>query len=158
MAYELFVLPVPDGADIEEAAEALLARLNLGHERALGSSDAVRRLDEIAQRVLAVDGGGLRLLDEGSAEIRDLRSDDGLHVTVAERHARFRVPFAHAGEEADALFDRLFRLLGAAAAHSGWRVYDPQAACGVAPDDAGRASTLEIYLSAMDQLNPGASQ
>lgn len=160
MAYEVFLLPVADGADVEEAGEALLARL-AGAEEApdVGAPDpAVSAVTE----ALRVADPALHAAPDRPAPaaggrviaVTWLRDAAGIDVTVTRSFARFRVPFHHRGADAESAFDRLFRLLGAASAVTGWRAYDPQDAAAVVLDAEGRDATLEIYLSAMDQIRP----
>lgn len=161
MAYDIFLLPVAPGGDVEEAGEALLARLESANE-------AAGELDADAAPLLAA----LRAADPtlgpapdapapaaGAATlpVARLRTSGGIEVTLARAFARFRVPFQHRGEDAEAVFERLFRLLGAGSAATEWRAYDPQEAEAVSTDDAGRDTVLEVYLSVMDQLRPAAA-
>ena len=83
-----------------------------------------------------------------------LRGAHGIDVTVSRGFARFRVPFEHRGDDADAVFEGLFRMLAAVADATGWHAYDPQEAERLPLDDGGRDATLEIYLTVMDQLRP----
>ena len=163
MAYELFLLPVAPGADLEEAGEALLARLEGADEVAADAAadpalaallDIVRRGDAAIgpAPTRTVSGAGVR-----PVPVADLRGAHGIEVTVSRAFVRFRVPFQHRGDDADAVFERLFRLLASVAAATGWLAYDPQEAIPVALDDAGRDETLEVYLTVMDQLRPGGS-
>ena len=157
MSYDLYVLPVPDGADIEESGEALLARLTLGHERASDAPEAARERSRVAD-VLRAAEPTLDTVDATSSHRIVGRFPSGVELTVADRYLHLRVPFDHRGDPAAGLFEALFRLLAVAVEETGWRVYDPQEARGVDVDDASRDSTLEIYLSVMDQLNPGAAR
>jgi hypothetical protein len=170
VAYEIFLLPVAPGADVEEAGEALLARLEGAAETpgavpvdAAPLLEALRNTDPTlgpapdappthAAFRSAAQGGG-----QPAIPVARLRAAFGIEVTLARAFARFRVPFHHRGEEAEAVFHRLFRLLGACAAATDWRAYDPQEAEGVPTDDVGRDTVLEIYLSVMDQLRPAAA-
>jgi hypothetical protein len=156
VGYELFLLPVPDGADVEETGEALLVRLTRGHERTKLSAAGQARADEIARRLtdaepdLAVSPSVI----EGSIE---LNATSGLQIALTDRFARFLVPFVHHGEAAGAAFRQLFALLALVADATGWRSYDPQEGEAVALDDATRESVLEIYLTVMDQVRPAGS-
>lgn len=167
MAYDLYLLPVPPGADPEEAGEALLARLDEAVEQAeTPPSDPGSAALVVALR--AADPA-LRLAPERTARaygpngatrpipVTDLRDAVGIEVTVSRTFARFRIPFEHRGDDAGAVFDRLFRLLAAAEFATGWSAYDPQEAEGVPIGDIGREQTLEIYLSVMDQIAPGVA-
>ena len=89
--------------------------------------------------------------------VADLTDAAGIDVTVARSFVRFRVPFRHRGDDAEAVFDRLFRMLGAVAAATAWSAYDPQEAECVPIDETGRDVTLEIYQSVMDQIGPGSA-
>ena len=167
MAYELFLLPVIPGADLEEAGEALLARLEGAAEtQAPSPADAASGALVTALRDADPTFGPAPTRDDASecppaadaprVPVVELRDSVGIEVSAARGFARFRVPFHHRGDDAAAVFERLFRLLGAAAAATGWRAYDPQEAEPVALDDDGREATLEIYLSVMDQLRPAS--
>ena len=74
---------------------------------------------------------------------------------VATGFVRLQMPFDCIGDEAHERFDELFAVLSNVVAETGWMVYDPQDASPVPVDEKGRQSTLEIYLSVMDQLRPG---
>ncbi len=160
MSYELYLLPVPAGADIEEAGEALLARIQLGHERDAADDAARDRRDDLARQILTEDSvlTAVRESDSGRPRIGFPREgrEDGFGITVADRFARVDVPFDHAGEDAAQLFESLFVALAAVRSSSGWELYDPQCARPVSVDPAGRDSTLEVYLSVMDQIHPDA--
>ena len=160
MAYELYLLPLPRGADVEDEGEALLARLARFDEVPAAGEDR-GALDEVTDALRRTDAD---LADAGDAvpatapprpvAVARLLGGGGIEVTVARSFVRVRVPFQHWGDDADAVFARVFRLLGAAQGATGWTAYDPQDADGVALDDAGREQTLLIYLTAMDQLRP----
>ena len=155
MSYELLALPVPPGAEIEEAGEALEVRLTGGHVFRDGTpaGDARRR----ALAAVAVGADPSLAADEGEqGEDRILlRSDDGVGVEVDTEYVAFRVGYGVAADEAEEVFERLFRVVAAVVRETGWRVYDPQEARAVAADDAGRDATLEIFLTVLDQLRPG---
>ena len=159
MGYELFLLPVPDGADVEETGEALLVRLTRGHERTRLTPEGRARAERLAQRLTDAEpdlatAPSVVAAFEGSLELRGL---SGLQVALADRFARFLIPFAHQGEAAADVFRRLFALLRVAAEATGWRPYDPQEGESVALDDDARDDVLEIYLSVMDQLRPSGA-
>jgi hypothetical protein len=156
VGYELFLFPVPAGADVEETGEALLVRLTRGHERTRLTDGGRAGAERLARRLaaaapdLASTPAGVETLP-GAVE---LRSRSGLVVSITDRFARFLVPFAHHGESAATAFHELFALLAVAADATGWRPYDPQEGEGFAVDDASCEAILEIYLSVMDQLRP----
>ncbi len=152
MSYEILVLPVPPGAEIEEAGEALEVRLAGGHVVVDPSTAAAARRRALAAVVAAADAL-LEPIDGGAGGIGLQLADSlGLHVDIAESFVVFRVDYAMADDDAVALFERLFRVVGATVRDTGWRVYDPQGACAVDADDAGRDATLEIYMSVVDQM------
>jgi hypothetical protein len=156
VGYELFLFPVPGGADVEETGEALLVRLTRGHERTKLTDAGRAAAERLARDLVAADpelsaapaGGGAL---PGAVE---LRAASGMVVAITDRFARFLVPFSHEGEAAEAAFHQLFRLLAVVADATGWRPYDPQEGEAVRLDDATRDSVLEIYLTVMDQLRP----
>jgi len=160
VAYEIYLLPLPRGADVVDEGEALLARLDrLDEVRTDSSADA--DLSRVADALRAEDAD-LRAPDpheEGEATrplpVLVLSGGGGIEVTVARGFVRVRVPFDHSGADADAVFASVFRLLARAHAETGWAAYDPQEAAPVLLDDEGRAATLLIYLTAMDQIRPG---
>jgi len=156
VGYELFLLAVPDGADVEETGEALLGRLQRGQQRANVTPEARARAEGLAGRLTTTvpDLARTNEAASGIAGAIELRSDAGLEVALADRFARFLVPFAHSGEAAATAFRQLFTLLAVAAGITGWRAYDPQEAEAISLDDAGRDTVLEIYLTVMDQLRP----
>jgi hypothetical protein len=162
VAYELYLLPVPPGADVEDEGEALLARLCRFEEvpvapaslpEAEGIADALARggAELVPARPRVAEAGPSPALP-----VLVLRADGGSEVTVARGFLRVRVPFEHFGQAATAVFDGVFRLLGAAVDATGWTAYDPQDAATVALDDDGRERTLLIYLTAMDHMRPRA--
>jgi hypothetical protein len=156
VGYELFLLAVPEGADVEETGEALLVRLTRGHERTRLSTPGRGRAETLAAKLSAAEKD-LKPAPEGGESLAgtlELRARSGLQVAIADRFARFLVPFAHHGESAAVAFHQLFTLLGVAAEATGWRPYDPQEGEAVRIDDASCDSALEIYLSVMDQLRP----
>jgi hypothetical protein len=155
VAYELFLFPVPEGADVEETGEALLVRLTRGHERTRLSETAREKAEALAERLVGVEPDLEPAKDDRALPgAIELRSRSGLVVDLTDRFARFLVPFAHHGESAKAAFQQLFALLAALADVTGWRSYDPQEGEAVALDDAAREAALEIYLTVMDQLRP----
>jgi hypothetical protein len=156
VGYELFLVAVPGGADVEEAGEALLVRLTRGHERTRLSPPGRTRAEDLAKRLIAADPDLAPAPDGGEslAGTLELRATSGLQIAVSDRFARFLVPFAHDGDAAADAFRRLFAVLAVAAAATGWRAYDPQEGAAVALDDASCDEALEIYLSVMDQLRP----
>lgn len=167
MAYELFLLPVMPGADLEEAGEALLARLEDAVEtQAASPGDAASAALVSALRGADPTFGPAPTRDNESESpagadsvkvpVVELRDSIGIEVSAARGFARFRVPFHHRGEDAAEVFARLFRLVAVAADATGWRAYDPQEAEAVSLDEAGCGATLEIYLSVMDQLRPSS--
>jgi hypothetical protein len=154
LSYELFLVAVPDGADVEEAGEALLVRLTRGHQR-LSLAGAGREWAESLSRKLTAAEPDLVAAPPGSESLPgtiELRAASGLVVAIAERFLRFSVPFSHVGDAAAGAFRQVFALLTVAASATGWRSYDPQEGESVALDDAACESILEIYLSVMDQL------
>lgn len=156
MGYELFLLAVPEGADLEESGEALLVRLTRGQERARLTAAARERTERLASALTAAEPA-LVAVAEGAQSVpgtMELRSPAGLEVALADRFARFLVPFVCDGESAATAFHQLFALLGVAAGATGWRPYDPQEGAPFAIDDAACDEALEIYLSVMDQLRP----
>lgn len=164
MSYEILLLPVAPGADVEEAGEALLARLGgaaevPGEVPAEAASLLARLRETDASLGPAPDApvAAASSAAHGPVAVARFRAASGIEVTLARTFARFSVPFRHRGEDAEAVFGRLFRLLGAGAAATDWRAYDPQEAEGVPTDDAGRDAVLEVYLSVMDQLRPAAA-
>lgn len=164
MAYEIFLLPVAPGADLEEAGEALLALLE-GATEVPGDAASDPGLSAVLGAVRAGDAAVGPAPDVPAAAsgprpvpVVVLRGPHGIEVTASRGFARFRVPFQHRGDDADAVFERLFRLLASVARATGWQAYDPQEAEPVPLDETGRDATLEIYLTVMDQLRPdGAS-
>lgn len=159
---------MPAGADPEESGEALLARLvdaplSADAEPADAASAALVKALRDADTSIAPAppsaSASVRVAapDAKPVHVTLLRAGSGVEIAVSRHFARFRVPFQHRGEDAESVFDRLFRLLGAVSAATGWRAYDPQEAEGVALDDAGRDATLEIYLTVMDQLRPAGT-
>lgn len=161
MAYEIYLLPLPRGADPEDEGEALLARLERFDEVRTDPALApdLARIAE-ALRTIDADLRDPEPRDEATSPrplpVLAMRGGGGIEVTVARGFVRVRVPFDHSGAAADAVFARVFRLLSAAHDRTGWVAYDPQDAGPVDLDDEGRAATLLIYLTAMDQIRPGA--
>ena len=154
MSYEILVLPVPPGAEIEEAGEALEVRLAGGHVAADPAPAARARRRALAAAICAADPA-LRERTADDAGVGIVLADGrGMIADLTETHVAFRVSYSHADEDAEALFERLFDIVGAAVRETGWRVYDPQGACAVDVDDDGRDATLEIYQSVVDQLLP----
>lgn len=162
MAYEIYLLPLPRGADAEAEGEALLARIDRmvetpvapaalpdlgGVERSLREVDAALAPARVAAG--GAPGRGLPVVV--------LAGSDGVEVTLARAFVRLRVPFDHAGAAATAVFDRVFRLLDAAARATGWAAYDPQEAEAVRLDASGREAALLIYQTAMDQVRGGSA-
>jgi hypothetical protein len=156
VGYEVFLVAVPAGADVEETGEALLVRLSRGHERTRLTDAGRARAERVAARLVEADPDLVAPEDAAAAfpGVVELRARSGLVVSIADRFARFLVPFSHHGDAAVAAFHELFSLLEIAADATGWRPYDPQEADAVPLDDAGRAAVLEIYLTVMDQLRP----
>jgi len=150
------MVAAPLGADVEEIGEALMVRLNRGHERTKLTETGRAVAERVARGLVAVEPdlsaapAGVEALP-GAVE---LRAASGLVVAITDRFARFLVPFAHQGAAAEAAFRQLFALLTVVASSTGWRPYDPQEGEGVSLDDASRDAVLEIYLSVMDQLRP----
>ena len=156
VGYELFLIAVPDGADVEETGEALLVRLTRGHERTRLTPPGRVRAEKLAASLAAAEPG-LEAAPDGAESLPgtvELRARSGLQVAIADRFARFLVPFSHGGEAATTAFHQLFTLLAVAANATGWRPYDAQEGAAVVLDDVSCESALEIYLSVMDQLRP----
>ncbi len=151
MSYELLALPVPPGGDLEECAEALVVRLAGGHQRPDTSADGLARRDEIAAVARAADPA-LQPPSDGPDATLVVADGAGFRADVGPRFARVSVAYSTDAEEAEALFGRLFAVLGAIVAATGWAVYDPQEAGGIGVDEESRDATLEIYLSVVDQL------
>ena len=163
MAYELYLLPVPEGAEIEETGEALLARLD-GLRAEPRPPSAVAGTQRLAELLVAAEPGlepwcappAEEAAETGSSvPVVELRDPSGLQLTLARRFARVLVPVAYDGEAAREVFERAFRLLGLASRETGWQVYDPQEAAPVELSDAGCRETLEVFLTVMDQLRQG---
>lgn len=150
MAYDLYLVETPVGADVEETAEALLVRLAGGVRRPIRDSDRERmrsleeRLRFVHRPFVASDGP--------VPETRELRADDGVEVLLDAEFVRVRLPFRYAGEEAEAVFERVFGWLELLVEETGWSIYDPQDAQPVLVGDRDRDRILEIYLSVMDQI------
>ena len=156
VGYEVYLLAVPPGADVEETGEALLVRLARGHERTRLTDAGRARAEGVAARMTA-KAPDLAVAAPGTLDLAgtvELRSASGLVVAIADRFARFLVPFAHHGEAATAAFRQLFDLLAVAAEATGWRPDDPQEGESIVLDEASCDAVLEIYLSVMDQLRP----
>ena len=156
MSYELLALPVPPGAEIEEAGEALEVRLAGDHVFRDRSPAAAARRRALAAIVVAADPA-LSEVEDGSDGRVVLADDHGMSVEIDAGFVVFRVAYAQARdvEGVEETFERLFGAVGAVVRETGWRVYDPQEASAVAAGDAGRDATLEIYLTVLDQLHPG---
>ncbi len=150
----MLALPVPPGAAIEEAGEALEVRLIGGHVHRDRSPASVARRRALAATAVAADS---TLVEQrGGEEGRiALAAADGIHVEIDAAFVVFRIAYARDPDDAEAAFERLFRVVHAIVRETGWRVYDPQEACGIAAGDDGRAATLEIFLSVLDQLRAG---
>ena len=160
MGYELFLVAVPDGADVEETGEALLVRLTRGHQRNTLAGESREWAESLSQKLTAAEPD-LVASPSGAETLPgtiELRARSGLVVALTDRFARFSVPFAHAGDAAADAFHQVFALLAVAASATGWRSYDPQEGEAVAIDDASCESILEIYLSVMDQLRAAGPQ
>jgi len=154
VSYEILVLPVPPGAEIEEAGEALEVRLSGGHVVVDPSATAAARRRALAAVVAAADATLVPAAARPGRVGLQLADGCGTHVDIVESFIVFRVDYSLTESAAAAHFDRLFRVVGATVRETGWHVYDPQGACAVGADDAGRDATLEIYLSVVDQLLP----
>jgi hypothetical protein len=157
VGYELYLLPVPPGADVEETAEALLARMAGGHEPARRVGTGAGRAEDLARLLLATApdlSRGASASGSSATGPIELRTPSGLVVGLADRFATFLVPFVHEGDVAQEQFRHLFRLAGAVAGATGWRPYDPQEGTAIELCDAGCDAALLIYLSVMDQLRP----
>ena len=109
MGYELYVLPVPHGGDVEESGEALLALMRDGLLRPDPSTTSGQRTAALADSLL-LSGAGL---DEAQPQdgVRLLAAAWGLEIAVTTRFVRFRVPFSREGESARATTDGLDRIL-----------------------------------------------
>lgn len=154
MGYELYLVAVPAGGDVEETGEALLVRIMRGHQRTALVAEAREWAESLSQKLTAAEPD-LVAAPAGAETLPgtiELRARSGLVVALTDRFARFQIPFAHAGEAATTAFHQLFALLAVAAAATGWRTYDPQEGEAVTIDDASCESALEVYLSVMDQL------
>lgn len=152
----MFLVAVPQSADVEETGEALLVRLSRGHERTKLSAAGREYAESLAGK-LATSEPGLARIPDAQAELpgaMELRAPSGLQVVIADRFARFLVPFVHEGAAAETSFRQLFALLAAGADATGWCPYDPQEGAAVTADDESCDAALEIYLSVMDQLRP----
>jgi hypothetical protein len=164
VAYEFYLLPAPAGADVEEAGEALLARLMRFEETRVGSA-ALPEVVPVANALRATDAAleTAPPAPESAHPARPLPviilgDAMGLEVTLGRSFARVRVPFEHRGDAARAVFDRAFRILTSAASATGWRAYDPQDGQELPLGDDGRESSLLIYLTAMDQIRPAGAR
>jgi hypothetical protein len=156
VGYEMFLVAVPEGADVEETGEALLVRLARGHERTKLSAFGRERAEKLVS-VLSSKEPDLAPIADARSEVPgtiELRATSGLQVVISDRFARFLLPFVHEGESAESSFRQLFTLLAAGADVTGWRPYDPQEGAAVTADDESCGAALEIYLSVMDQLRP----
>jgi hypothetical protein len=157
VGYELYVLPVPRGGDLEESAEALLTLLRSGHDRFPRSAGATGRVETVVATLRTECGLDVATPSSTPTSWRCLRSEDGLQITVAPAFVRLQLPFDWIGEHAEVQFERLFEVLGRIVIETGWQVYDPQDAARVSVDERGRRGTLDIYLSVMDQLRSGGT-
>lgn len=150
MGYELLLLPVPEGADIEEFGEALSVRVQGGHARPPAST--------VARELSALLGGsvpGLRVTAAPpEASPIEMQGPADLRLAITDAFLRVDVPYGLFGEAAEETFGQVFKVLVAAAGSTGWRAYDPQEAAATSIDDDGRHATQELYLSVMDQLYP----
>jgi hypothetical protein len=156
VGYEVLLLQVPGGADVEESGEALLVRLTRGHERTRLSPPGRAAAERVAAKLVASEPGLARSAEgeESLAGTLELRAPSGVEVALSERFVRFLVPFSREGESAAVAFHQLFALLAVAADASGWKLYDPQEGEVLVLGDASCDAALEIYLSVMDQLRP----
>jgi hypothetical protein len=154
VSYELLLMPVPAGASVEEVGEALEVRLGGGHVFIDPAEAASARRRALAAEVAGADS--VLVPADDAVDGRVVLAGGGLQFEIDSGFVACRVDYARQGEEAEQVFERLFRVVGAVVRETGWRVYDPQGATVVEADDEGRASTLEIYLTVIDQLLPGA--
>ena len=154
VAYELYLIPVPAGADLEERGEALLARLARGHERTALSEHGREWACALAQRLAEEDPELAQVPVAALAGSVELHTRTGIQVALAEHFVRFLLPFSHFGGAAETAFRELFALAAVAAQCSGWHAYDPQEGAAIALDEGSSLEALEIYLSVMDQLRP----
>jgi hypothetical protein len=155
VSYELLLLPVPSGASVEEAGEALEVRLGGGHVFVDTSPPGEARRRALAAEVAAADPSLVER--EDAPDGRVFLVAGGLQFEIAAGFVVCRVDYARQGEEAERVFKRLFAVAAAVVRNTGWRVYDPQGTLVVEIDDEGRDSTLEIYLTVVDQLLPGSN-
>jgi len=153
VSYELLLLPVPPGASVEEAGEALQVRVGGGHAFLDTSASGETRRRALA--AVAVGADPLLAVSDDAPTGRILLSAAGLQFEIDATFVVCRTDYAREGDEAERVFERLFKVVGAAVRETGWQVYDPQGACVVEPDDEGRDTTLEIYLTVVDQLLSG---
>jgi len=152
----LLLLPVPAGASVEEAGEALEVRVGGGHVFVDTSPTAVARRRALAAEAVGADPSLAR--DDAAPDGCIVLAAGGLQFEIDAAFVVCRADYAREGEEAEQVFERLFKVIGAAVRETGWRVYDPQGACVVEPDDDGRAATLEIYLSVVDSRGIAAAR
>jgi hypothetical protein len=154
VGYEMFLVAVPERADVEETGEALLVRLSRGHERTRLSPAGRERAEMLASRLSEAEPDLAEVADAGTElpGTLELRARSGLQVVISDRFARFLVPFVHDGEAAESSFRQLFALLATGAGATGWQPYDPQEGAAATADDESCGAALEIYLSVMDQL------
>jgi hypothetical protein len=160
VGYEVFLVPVTAGADVEDAAEALIVRLARGHERTRMTEAGRAEAQRLSSRLSIVDPD-LVAAREGAEALpgsMELRATSGVTIVITDRFARFVVPFALLGEAAARAFREMFDLLAAAAQATGWSTYDPQVGASAPIDEASCDSALEIYLSVMDQLRPSGAR
>lgn len=154
MSYELLALPVPPGAEIEEAGEALEVRLVGGHLYRDATPEGAARRRALAAVAVGADPDLTVSEDAADGPIL-LTTTTGVSVQIDTSFVVFRVGYGTSAASAVEVFERLFRVVGAVVRETGWCVYDPQEACAVDAGDAGRDSTLEIFLTVLDQLQPG---
>jgi len=152
VSYELLLLPVPPGASVEEAGEVLEVRLSGGHVFVDPSATSTARRRALAAEAVGADPALIE--DDAAPGGRIVLTGGGLQFEIDARFVVCRVDYARGGDEAESVFERLFRVVGAVIRETGWCVYDPQGASVAEPDDEGRDATLEIYLSVIDQLPP----
>jgi hypothetical protein len=150
MSYDLDMFALPSGMDVntffetrETDTEIFTVAEFSETERAFFRSIAVK---------IASHDFGFRLFDSDGRHIDLNHLTNGIQIAFYKNSISFMLPYWHRGEEARAVFKKIWKYIGIIQAETGYVAYDPQ--LGQVLDLAADfEKSLHIYLSTIVKID-----
>jgi hypothetical protein len=149
MSYDLDMFALPPGMDVDTFFETRESDTELFSFTELTEAEHTL-LRSIALKIASYDFG-FRLFD-GDRRLELNHISNGVQIAFYKNSIAFMLPYTHRGEQATAVFKKIWKYIAIIQAETGYVAYDPQ--LGAVLDLAADFDKpLLIYLSTMDKAD-----